>query len=82
MSNAETADVVVKAVQSENSNCYGNRRDPLVLGDCRFNDATGLPGGDSRFFLASIGFVTLDATGLPGGGSRFGVAGILTAFKA
>ena len=45
------------------------------------NDATGLPGGDSRFFLASIGFITLDATGLPGGGSRFGVAGILTAFK-
>ena len=58
------------------------RHDPCRLGDCRFNDATGLPGGDSRFFLASIGFVTLDATGLPGGGSRFGVAGILTAFKA
>ena len=28
------------------------------------------------FFLASIGFLTLDATGLPGGASRFFLASI------
>ena len=34
------------------------------------DDATGLPSGDSRFFLAWGANVTLDATGLPSGVSR------------
>ena len=60
-------------LKDEKIHKVANRVKFLVLIEtpgCRIHDATGLSGGDSRFFLASIGLVTLDATGLPGGGSR------------